>query len=427
MVNLYYFIGKSRKFVFLLILGCIGLVRVEAQLGVNLIINGNAERVPVIDTPASPLSPWTLGGVDMGQQMGFAHQGQWYLPDTASYPGHFPPAQGGGMRGAHSGTYFFSAGTQDNSGSTTTLTQSIDVSAITAGSNITFSFSGFVSTDGGDVNSVGSDILGIQLRYKDGSGTAKFTWDTAWVAENINDYAWHNLINSHDVVPGDGIQTVEITISADQENTFEQNLNGGIEAYFDDLSLVGNLTVLPIDLLDFTAVQRTDHTVGLAWQTGQESNSHYIEVQRSGDGQHFTPIGQVAAAGNSNLVRDYAFTDATPLAGNNFYRLRLVDLDNSFKYSKVLQIRPTVAGKSIEVFSNPFHDQIGLRIAAIVSDRLVLSLMDATGRTCLKQSVNAQPGNNFVNLYPSAGMAAGVYFLHIQGSHTDQTIRVLKQ
>ena len=225
----------------------------------------------------------------------------------------------------------------------------------------------------------------------------------------------------------DDIQTVEITISADQENGFEQNLNGGIEAYFDDLSLVGNVTVLPIDLLDFTAVQRTDHTVGLAWQTGQESNSHYIEVQRSGDGQHFTPIGQVAAAGNSNLVRDYAFTDATPLAGNNFYRLRLVDLDNSFKYSKVLQIRPTVAGKSIEVFSNPFHDQIGLRIAAIVSDRLVLSLMDATGRICLKQSVNAQPGNNFVNLYPSAGMAAGVYFLHIQGSHTDQTIRVLKQ
>ena len=61
------------------------------------------------------------------------------------------------------------------------------------------------------------------------------------------------------------------------------------------------------------------------------------------------------------------------------------------------------------------------------ADRLVLTLMDGTGRTCLRQSVNAQTGNNFTNLYPSAGMAAGLYFLHIQGSHMDQTVKLLKK
>jgi hypothetical protein len=79
------------------------------------------------------------------------------------------------------------------------------------------------------------------------------------------------------------------------------------------------------------------------------------------------------------------------------------------------------------VFGNPFHDQIGLRIQATDADRLVLTLMDGTGRSCLRQSVNAQTGNNFINLYPSAGMAAGVYLLHIQGSHMDQMVKLLKK
>jgi hypothetical protein len=419
MVNFYYFISKSRKFFLLLILGCIGMAPVQAQLGTNLIVNGDAETVPVSG------GAWIAGGTNMGQQAGFLHQGLWYLPDTASYPSPLP---GGGMRGAHSGSFFFSAGTQNHSGEpAATLVQSINVSSIIGTSNITFSFGGFVSTDGGDVATVGSDIVEITLRYKDAGGVAKYTWDTAWVAENINDYAWHNLTNSHDVVPSDGVETIEITLSAEQANTFEQNINGGIEVYYDDLSLVANVTVLPITLLNFTAAQRADHTVGLQWQTGQEQNSHYIDVQRSGDGQGFASIGQVPAAGTSQLVKSYSFADASPLPGNNFYRLKLVDLDGAFKYSKVLEIRPAISGKTIEVFSNPFHDQIGMRIAAAVPDRLVLSLMDATGRTCLRQSVNTQSGNNFINLYPSAGMASGVYFLHIQGSHTDQTIRVLKQ
>jgi hypothetical protein len=409
MDKFYDFIKKSRCCVLLLVLGCIGMLHAEAQLGVNLIVNGDAENPPVIG------NPWVQGGTDLG--------GPWYLPGNSTYPTPLPPAQGGGQRGAHGGGFFFSAGTDfhlnDPAG---TLTQLIDVSTLSPGSNLSFSFSSFVATDGFDAG-FGGDIVEITIRYMDASMNVKQFWDTTWQAEDDNDYAWHNLTHTTDIVPSDNVSFVQITLSAQQENSS----NVGPEVYYDDLSLVANLTILPIDLLDFTAVQRTDHTVGLAWQTGLEENSHYIDIERSGDGKTFSSIGQVPAAGNSHEVRDYSFVDASPFSGNNFYRLKLVDLDGKFKYSKVLVIRPTSSDKTIEVFSNPFHDQIGLRIAAIVPDRLQLSLMDAAGRICLRQSVNMQSGNNFIDLYPSAGMAAGLYFLRIQGSHTDQTIRVLKQ
>jgi len=166
--------------------------------------------------------------------------------------------------------------------------------------------------------------------------------------------------------------------------------------------------------------------VALLWETAQEQNSKYTEVQRSADGKTYSAIGQVAAAGTSTQPRNYAFTDKSPLSGRGFYRLKMVDIDGSFKYSKVLQVTTGVAGTAIKVYSNPFHDQVGVVIPAVTSEKLVLSLFDQTGKMCLRQNYTTQRGNNIVNLYPG-GIAAGVYLLHVQGAQTNQTIRVLKQ
>jgi hypothetical protein len=82
--------------------------------------------------------------------------------------------------------------------------------------------------------------------------------------------------------------------------------------------------------------------------------------------------------------------------------------------------------EGIGVYGNPFHDQLGVRIPAQSTERLVLSLFDQTGRVCLRQNYTTQKGDNLINLYPQ-GLAAGVYLLQVRGDRTNQTIRVLKQ
>jgi len=98
---------------------------------------------------------------------------------------------------------------------------------------------------------------------------------------------------------------------------------------------VANSTPLPIELLNFTATILQNQYVYLQWQTSQEENSDYFDVERSINGTSFIKIDSIKAAGTSNTLLSYASTDSKPIKGINFYRLKQVDLDGRFSYSPI--------------------------------------------------------------------------------------------
>lgn len=91
---------------------------------------------------------------------------------------------------------------------------------------------------------------------------------------------------------------------------------------------------LPVTFSSFTATP-VKGSVVLQWATASEQNSRDFAIERSSDGTDYTTIGSVAAVGNSSSVTKYTFTDAAPLNGKNFYRLKESDLDNKFMYSPI--------------------------------------------------------------------------------------------
>jgi F5/8 type C domain/Secretion system C-terminal sorting domain len=96
-----------------------------------------------------------------------------------------------------------------------------------------------------------------------------------------------------------------------------------------------NSTLLPVQLLNFTAINERNLYVALAWQTGMEENNDHFEIQRSTDGTDFETILKVKAAGNSSTTQSYSAVDNSPVKGINFYRLKQVDLDGRFSYSPI--------------------------------------------------------------------------------------------
>ncbi len=113
---------------------------------------------------------------------------------------------------------------------------------------------------------------------------------------------------------------------------------------------------LPISLVDFTATKQ-DKIVSLNWQTSTEQNSSYFDVEFSRDGTKFESIGRVAAAGNSSTVKNYSSTHQSPINGVNYYRLKLVDADGSFKFSAVRAVKFSTT-KSITMMPNPTVDRV---------------------------------------------------------------------
>ena len=95
------------------------------------------------------------------------------------------------------------------------------------------------------------------------------------------------------------------------------------------------------ELVSFSIYPVVDHS-RLEWATGQEANLRTFVVERSSDGDHWAPVGQVAAKGSYS---QYEFSDSSPLdAGRDvvfFYRLKMVDNDGSIRYSEIREVSLT--------------------------------------------------------------------------------------
>ena len=164
----------------------------------------------------------------------------------------------------------------------------------------------------------------------------------------------------------------------------------------------GNCT-LPLTLLNFSA-KPTDNQVALQWYTATELNTSHFIIQHSTDGSSFTDIGTVKAIGSG--ANGYQFTDNNPINGINYYRLKSVDKDGGFSYSKVVSVQLTVNSNQLAVFPNPTKEKVTVRGNHIVSVQVV----DNMGRV-IKTQLLKDASNPTLSL---TGMVAGVYHLRVQ-------------
>ncbi|MBA3972221.1 MAG: hypothetical protein H0X46_08780, partial [Bacteroidetes bacterium] len=108
---------------------------------------------------------------------------------------------------------------------------------------------------------------------------------------------------------------------------------------------------LPIELLSFTGYSASNGNQ-LTWSTATEINNDYFDIERSSNGADFSKIGTLDGNGNSITTIVYNFTDATPLTGINYYRLKQVDYNGSFSYSNMISINGTFFENPIQVYPN---------------------------------------------------------------------------
>ena len=163
---------------------------------------------------------------------------------------------------------------------------------------------------------------------------------------------------------------------------------------------------LPLKLVKFTG-QTINHNNLLEWVTSQETNTKEFQVERSFNGGEFVHTGTVTAKGNSNVEIDYRFTDVNAGSGTYVYRLRMVDNDGEFTYSKSISLKIQDPA-DLEIIGNPFRDQIKIKTPRNVS--LSLRLMDLLGRTLAHRNIQQTTGA-IVEIKVDPALSKGVYFL----------------
>ena len=180
---------------------------------------------------------------------------------------------------------------------------------------------------------------------------------------------------------------------------------------------------LPVELVYFTAVVNSENKVDLNWVTASESNSDYFQVERSANGQDFTPIGShVPAAGSSETDRSYAMVDNEPLSGISYYRLKQVDMDGHFEYSEITSVMISSSPSdqaSVKVFPTLITTPY-VNVDVSGTDKpVIVSVFDNSGRKLLVTTV---PPNANTRLDLSSIRGTGVYIISCEAvSNTSNT------
>ena len=187
-----------------------------------------------------------------------------------------------------------------------------------------------------------------------------------------------------------------------------------------------NLASLPVTLIDFTG-READGKAYLQWSTSEELNNHSFDIEKSSTGSNFSKIGNVkASAGTGGTVKKYNFTDIQ-LSGNiNFYRLKQIDNDGKFSYSKVIALRREISGKSVKLFPSPFKDNLNISINAVSGEKMDVSIIDQSGRTVKHYSMPISTGSNSFNLSNLSDLLPGTYVITIKGKTTSYQQKIVK-
>lgn len=160
---------------------------------------------------------------------------------------------------------------------------------------------------------------------------------------------------------------------------------------------------LPVSLMTFQ-VKAEEKIVQLEWKTVWESNSKGFDIEHSLDGKHWNRIGSIVAMQNTSQLSRYQFDHATPAPGDNFYRLKMVDADDSFTYSAIRRL--VFQDKDIAtIYPNPANDLIKIKIPDRYKLRNVKSvtIFNAAGKNI---SGNYQMVNDELHI---SGLPDGIY------------------
>ena len=179
---------------------------------------------------------------------------------------------------------------------------------------------------------------------------------------------------------------------------------------------VGGCAALPLTLVDFTVKEDNQKAIA-SWTTTDEINTSHFELERSADGNNFQKIAAIPAM-NAPGDHKYNYVDAQPFNGKNYYRIKMVDIDGTYTYSRIASLNGTETKAISTIYPNPASDRVNVVIAENSND-LSIQLISLDGKI-LQTKRFAVRGTHQFNV---AKLSAGIYFIKVSNGEIHKLVK----
>ena len=181
---------------------------------------------------------------------------------------------------------------------------------------------------------------------------------------------------------------------------------GIILIYFDES--------IPVELNNFSATATQDEVL-LRWETATEKSNKGFEVERRGITSEWQYIGFIAGNGTTTLTHSYSFTDKYVLPGKYLYRLKQIDFDGSYEYSKEVEVelKAPLKFNLKQNYPNPFNPSTKISFTLPIDSKVTIKIYDVLGRE-ITTLVNRDMTAGYYDVeFNASAYPSGVYFYRL--------------
>jgi hypothetical protein len=180
---------------------------------------------------------------------------------------------------------------------------------------------------------------------------------------------------------------------------------------FSPFVIINQNAVLPVELVDFKGIANGKQNK-ISWSTASEQDTKCFILERRNNYGDFKSLDLVAATGQSNQPQFYQWVDHAP-APLSMYRLKIMDLNGSYEYSKVISIE-NAGGNAMTILSD--GDDLMIRLSDAPMGVGTISIFDMQGKLQYIQSIDIQ--NNITDVKLSINNLPNgsyVFVCHVAG------------
>jgi hypothetical protein len=233
------------------------------------------------------------------------------------------------------------------------------------------------------------------------------------VARYISGVWWNVKVTTGTTLNG---ASTSGTVTSQEENTFGDYTFG-----------YGPAGALPIKLTQFDAT-KAGSAVNIHWRAECTSTQAVFEIERSTDGRNFQKI-ETIVADKQRCLLPFDYVDRAPAAGNNFYRVKVVDVDGKAFYSRVVAVINRSKGfELVGVYPSLITTgQLKVNVTAASRDKVELYITNISGQVIKRMQAGLNAGENIIYINVD-GLAAGTYQVSGRNSEGElKSLRFIKQ
>lgn len=186
-------------------------------------------------------------------------------------------------------------------------------------------------------------------------------------------------------------------------------------AYFNN-GCVPPTTVLPVNLFSFN-VECINNIAKIKWSTASETNSDYFTIEKSTDAIDWNVIKTVPAAGYSNTIMNYSYTDDDAADDKYYYRLKQTDFDGNFEYFEPIAVSCDDENSNyVSLYPNPANNQVICSVYSSEETSLSVEIANYLGQKIYTSTIAIGNGFNTIPLNVSQ-YQSGIYYVVVRSAN----------